>query len=554
MISKKLNDKGIVLLMIAIITLQACIPMKEKVDFILINGKVYTVNDSFQMMEAFAVKDGRFIAMGETEYIMSAYKSDVVYDAGNHPVYPGLIDGHSHFYGYGENLYRYADLKGTHSFDEVLERLKAHYSAHPSEWILGRGWDQNDWEGQRFPDNEALENLFSDKKILLIRIDGHASLASKAALEAAGINKNTVVPGGEVVLNESGNPSGILIDNADQAVKNLVSKLTDAEKEIALLEAQQNCFAVGLTSVTDAGLPYQTIELIRKLQNEGKLKIRINAWIDPDKETMEYYLPRGPQVTDLLTVNAVKMYADGALGSRGAKLLQPYTDEPSKTGLILHDSSFYEEVARQAYNAGFQVNMHAIGDSAVRFVLDLYASFLNDKNDRRWRVEHSQVVHSEDFDLYGQYNIIPSIQSTHATSDMGWAGDRLGSERLKGAYAQKQLLEQNGWIVNGTDFPIEGINPVGTFFSAVFRKNLEGFPENGFQMENALTREEALRSMTIWAAKGSFEENLKGSIEKGKLADFVIFNRDIMEVSEQDVLECKPLVVYSSGVKVFGQN
>ncbi|MDO8898848.1 MAG: amidohydrolase, partial [Bacteroidales bacterium] len=409
----------------------------------------------------------------------------------------------------------------------------------------------NNWEIIEFPDNELLEKYFPEKKILLIRVDGHASVASKAALLAAGIDAKTKVAGGEVLLNKNGQPSGVLIDNADLAVKALVPKLTQAEKTTALLEAQEKCFAVGLSSVVDAGLPYQTIELIRDLQMDGQLKMKINAMIDPDDATLDFYLPGGKQFSERLSITAVKMYADGALGSRGAKLLQPYSDENNKTGLILHDNDFYQRISQRAYEAGFQVNMHAIGDSAVRFVLDLYSSNLKEKNDRRWRVEHAQVVHPEDFDTFEKYSIIPSIQSTHATSDMRWAIDRLGVERIKGAYAQQDLLAQNGWIINGTDFPIEGINPINTFFAAVFRKDETGYPEGGFQMENALSREQALRSMTIWAAKGTFEENIKGSIEPGKYADFVILDRDIMEVEEKLVPNTKVLTLYISGERVY---
>lgn len=538
------------IMVLGLVSILACSPMKQKADLILYNGTVYTVDNQFTIAQAFAIKDGRFIAVGSNNDILAKYESDRMIDAGGEAVYPGLIDGHCHFYGYAENLFRYAELAGSKSFEEVLQRIESHIQHHPSEWILGRGWDHNLWEVQQFPDNELLEERFPGKKILLIRVDGHASLASKEALKAAGISASTKVKGGEVQLNSKGQPSGILIDKADQAIKDLIPKLSDAEKKAALLEAQQKCFSVGLTSVTDAGLPYTTIELIRSMQVEGQLKMRISMMIDPDEATLNYYLPKGPEIGDHLSITAVKMYADGALGSRGAKLLEPYSDNPSNSGLILYDDAFYYSVAKRAYDAGFQVNMHAIGDSAVRKVLQLYAAMLGGKNDRRWRVEHAQIVHPDDFKYFSEYSIIPSIQSTHATSDMKWAIDRVGAERLKGAYAQKQLLEQNGWLINGTDFPIEGISPFQTFFAAVFRKDADYYPANGFQMENALSREEALRSITIWAAKGSFEENLKGSIETGKLADFVILNIDLMKAPEEEVLNATVLQLFSGGASV----
>lgn len=540
------------LILAVIAAFYSCNPMeKQTVDLILLNGKVYTVDAAFTQAEAFAVKDGRFVAVGSNADIEKAYTSSQYYDAGGQAVYPGLIDGHCHFYGYGENLFRYADLFGTQSFEEVIQRLEQHAASHPSDWILGRGWDHNLWNPQMFPENSLLEKHFPGKKIYLGRVDGHAALVSKAALELAGIQATTKVQGGEVLLSDSGQPTGMLIDNASDAVKSLIPKLTDSEKEAAMLEAQKNCFAVGLTSVVDAGLPYPTIELIRKMQTEGRLTMRINSMIDPDDATMDYYMPHGPFTSDNLTIRSVKLYADGALGSRGAKMKAPYCDDPEKTGLILFDTAFYKNVMQKAYNAGFQVNMHAIGDEAVRFVLDLYGEFLKGKNDRRWRIEHAQIVDPADFELFGKYNIIPSIQSTHATSDMGWAQERVGPERIKGAYAQKQLLEQNGWLVNGTDFPIENINPLLTYYAAVFRKDLQGLPENGFQPENALSREEALRSITIWAAKGSFEEAIKGSIEPQKLADFVVLDHDLSTATEKEVLSTKPIAVFMSGKKVF---
>lgn len=530
----------------------SCTPMeKQTVDLILLNGRVYTVDSAFSTAEAFAVKDGRFVAVGTNAEIEKAYTSDQYYDAGRKAVYPGLIDGHCHFYGYGENLFRYADLFGAKSFDEVIQRLEQHANSHPSDWILGRGWDHNLWNPQVFPENALLEKHFPGKKIYLGRVDGHAALASKAALEMAGIHAQTKIQGGEVLLSADGQPTGMLIDNAGEAIKALIPKLTDSEKEAAMLEAQKNCFAVGLTSVVDAGLPYQTIELIRKMQTEGRLTMRLNTMIDPDDATMDYYMPNGPFTSDHLTIRSVKLYADGALGSRGAKMKAPYSDDPQKTGLILFDTSFYKKVMQKAYDAGFQVNMHAIGDEAVHYVLNLYGGFLQVKNDRRWRIEHAQIVDPADFELFGKYNIIPSIQSTHATSDMGWADERVGPERIKAAYAQKQLLEQNGWLVNGTDFPIENISPLLTYYAAVFRKDLQGQPEDGFQMENALSREEALRSITIWAAKGSFEEDVKGSIEPQKLADFVVLDHDLSTATDKEVLQTKPIVVFSSGKKVF---
>jgi hypothetical protein len=304
------------------------------------------------------------------------------------------------------------------------------------------------------------------------------------------------------------------------------------------MKAQENCMAVGLTSVTDAGLDIATIELIDSLQQSGQLKMHVNAMVNPDDETMDYFMLQGVIDKERLTVRSVKIYADGALGSRGAKLIEPYTDDPSNTGLILENDDFYRHVCQKSYEAGYQVCCHAIGDGGVRHILDIYSEYLKGKNDLRWRIEHSQTVDEADIQRYGEFSVIPSIQTTHCTSDMDWADERLG-ERIKNAYAYQQLLQQNGWVINGTDFPIEDISPIYTFYAAVARKHLDGTPADGFQMENALTREQALRSITIWVAKGCFLEARKGSIEVGKDADFVILDRDLMTVEEQDIPEAK---------------
>jgi predicted amidohydrolase YtcJ len=529
----------------------ACNPPKHKVDLIVHNAKIYTVDTDFSIADAFAITDGKFVAIGSEKEILAVYESDKTLDANGKAIFPGFIDGHCHFFGYGENLIRYADLAGSTSFDEIISRLKEHAAAHPSDWLLGRGWDQNRWPDKNFPDNKILEEHFPGKRIFLIRIDGHAVLASKAALEAAGIDSKSEIDGGEVLLRPDGSPSGILIDKAEEPVKALIPLLSENEQIDALLAAQDSCFSKGLSGVADAGLSLAKIKLIERLQQEGRLKMKINAMLNPDSVTMGYFMPKGPQFGERLSVTAVKMYADGALGSRGAWLLEPYNDDPSNTGIKLHTDAFYENVCKQAYDHGFQVNMHAIGDAANRYVLNLYSRYLPKDNDRRWRIEHAQVVHPDDFNMFGKYNIIPSVQSTHATSDMLWVPDRIGNERIKGAYAQSQLLRQNGWLVNGTDFPIEDIDPLKTFYAAVFRKNLEGVPQQGFQMENALSREDALRSITIWAAKGNFEEAIKGSIEAGKAADFVILDTDIMNATEAQILETKVKLLSVSGEIVF---
>ena len=520
-----------------ILTFMNSCNQKTPVDLIVHNANIYTVDNDFSKAQAFAVKDGKFFAVGDEKTIMGQYAAKETIDAQGDAVYPGFMDGHCHFTGYGENLIRWADLKGCLSFDEVIERLKTHDSLYPSEWLLGRGWDQNLWEVAEFPDNEKLAEVFPDKKVLLTRVDGHAVLVSKEVLELAGINEETKMDGGMAIIKE-GRCSGVLLDNLADAAKALVPKMENELRVQALLKAQEDCMAVGLTSVTDAGQDIATIELIDSLQQTGQLKMHVNAMVNPDDETMNHFMRQGVIDKERLTVRSVKIYADGALGSRGAKLLEPYSDDPSNTGLIVESDDFYRHVCQKAYDAGYQVCCHAIGDGGVHHILDIYSEYLKGKNDLRWRIEHSQVVDEADFQRYGEFSVIPSIQTTHCTSDMDWADERLG-ERIKNAYAYQCLLQQNGWVVNGTDFPIEDISPIYTFYAAVARKHLDGTPAEGFQMENALTREQALRSITIWVAKGCFLEGRKGSIEVGKDADFVILDRDLMTVAEDQIPTAK---------------
>jgi len=536
-------------LLLSLIIFTGC-NMREKADFILINGLVYTVDSSFTTKQAFAVGNGLFLATGTNEEILKSFESELVIDAGGKPVLPGLIDGHCHFYGYALGLHQSINLKGTRSFDEVLQLLRNYHANHPNVWILGMGWDQNDWEQKEFPDKSMLDQLFPENPVVLTRVDGHAVLANREALRIAGITAQTKVDGGDVILKD-GEQTGILLDNAADLMKGAIPEDENLQKESALLDAQLDCFKVGLTSVVDAGLDFETIRMIDSLQQSGKLKMRINAMLSPTDQNIREFIEKGAFQKERLTVNSIKLYADGALGSRGALLLEPYSDDPGNYGLRLSSPGYLRDILAKAYDKNFQVNTHCIGDSANRMMLQLYGEVLKGPNDRRWRIEHAQVVHPDDFKLFAKFNIIPSIQSTHCTSDMYWAESRLGTDRIKGAYAYKKLLQQNGWLVNGTDFPIEEINPLLTFYAAVARMSENGYPEGGFQIENALSREEALRSMTIWAAKGSFEEDIKGSIEPGKFADFVILEKDIMTINQAEIPSIKVLKTYLNGELVF---
>jgi predicted amidohydrolase YtcJ len=542
----------------------SCRFQSEEADLIIHNATIYTVDENFSIAEAMAVKEGRIIAVGPEREILNKYSTKEKIDAMKRPVYPGFIDAHCHFLGYGESLQK-VDLTGTKSFEEVIEKIqdiKQVIEPHPEPaegaapepaegWLTGRGWDQNDWEVKQFPGNKMLDSLFPDIPVFLKRVDGHAALANSEALKRAGITTATEIPGGIIEV-KNGQLTGMLIDNAVDFVEKKIPLFSREQKTKALLDAQQNCFAAGLTTVSDAGLPSSDIFLMDDLQKAGELKMRVYAMLDGNNpDSLKKFLDIKPFKTDRLNVRAFKLYADGALGSRGALLLEEYSDKPGHYGLPINTGDYLAETAKMLNEKGFQMCTHAIGDSAVRMMLNIYAEVLKGTNDKRWRIEHCQVVNPDDLEKFSQYNIIPSVQPTHATSDMYWAEERLGEERVKNAYAYKELFEQNKMLALGTDFPVENISPLKTFYAAVFRMDEKGYPGHGFQVKDALTREEALKGMTIFAAIAGFEENEKGSLEKGKFADFVILDTDIMSAPPEQILKAKVLSTYINGEKVF---
>jgi predicted amidohydrolase YtcJ len=531
-----------------LVTLLSC-SQKEKADLLVFNATIYTVDSAFSTAEAMVVSEGKIVATGKKDELEKNYDTKEKLDAEGKFIYPGFIDAHAHFVGYGNSLQR-VNLVDTKSWDEVLERTKTFAAENPNGWLLGRGWDQNDWVAKDFPTNEKLNELFPGRPVLLTRIDGHAAIANQKALELAGVKPGDKLTGGEVEV-KNNKLTGILIDNAVDLVSDKIPAQTKEEFIEALKDAQKNCFAVGLTTIDDCGLGFEAVEGIKAMQANGDLKMRLYVMLSDAKPNYDYLEKTGIIKTDKLNVRSIKVYADGALGSRGACLLQPYADKPGWFGFLLSSQAHFDSVANYISQKGWQMCTHAIGDSGNRTILNIYAKYLKGKNDLRWRIEHSQVVNKNDFKLFGDNSIIPSVQPTHATSDMYWAGDRLGAERVKGAYAFKDLMNQNGWIPLGTDFPVENISPFKTFYAAVIRKDAKGWPEGGYQIENALTREQTLRGMTIWAAKANFEEHEKGSLEKGKFADFIILDKDIMKADEKELLNIKVVKTFLGGERVY---
>jgi predicted amidohydrolase YtcJ len=521
---------------------------KTSTDMIIKNARIYSVNEGFEIFESMVIDDGKVLVVGTDDDISTNYKGREVIDLNGKAVFPGLIDPHCHFYGYGASLQE-ANLFGTASYEEVLSRLKEHAANFTEGWITGMGWDQNDWVVKEFPDKAELDELFPDRPVLIRRIDGHAALANSKALELAGINGPVKVEGGEVVVKD-GEPTGILVDNAIDMVRKNIPEPTPEQINNSLLAAQEKCFAVGLTSVHDAGLDKNIIQAIDSLQSSGELKMNIYAMLSPTKENFEEYMYKGIYKTDKLHVASIKLYADGALGSRGALLLDDYSDDPGNKGLLVAPEAWLKEMAELADSSGYQVNTHCIGDGANRLILNLYAEILKEKNDKRWRIEHAQIVHPDDVKLFGEYSIVPSIQTTHATSDMYWADERLGV-RINYAYTFQSLLQENGWLPNGSDFPIEDINPLLGFYAGVVRKDTKGYPEGGFLPDEVLTREQALKAMTIWAAMAAFEENESGSLEPGKKANFVVLDRDIMLAPENELYNTKVLETWIDGERVY---
>lgn len=526
----------------------SCAPDKIPADLLVKNATIYTVNEAFDTASAFVVKDGKILEVGKKPALELKYNVTATYDAQGKTIVPGLIDAHAHLYNLGRTMQQ-VDLVGTTSFEDVVTKTVAFQKEKKLDFILGRGWDQNDWDVQEFPTNEMLDALFPQTPVALTRVDGHAMVANSKALEMAGITAETKLAGGEVVL-EDGKLTGVLIDTPMNLVYATVPEPSLATMKSNLKEAEQVCLSYGLTTLDDAGLSIKVIKAIQELQDSEELSLRVYAMVSNTPENLDHFLSKGIIKTDRLNVRSVKVYADGALGSRGAALREPYSDKHHHFGAMITDVNALEKLAARISAAGYQMNTHAIGDSANIATIRAYQKVLQGKDDARWRIEHAQVVTPSDFKNFSN-NIIPSIQPTHATSDMYWAEDRVGAERIKGAYAYKSLLENAGLVALGTDFPVERVNPMHTFYAAVARKDLKQYPEGGYRKEEGLSRAETLRGMTIWAAYANFEEAEKGSIEVGKFADFTVLEKDIMQIAEDSIPNVRTIATFINGTKVF---
>jgi predicted amidohydrolase YtcJ len=528
-------------------------------DLIVIADRIYTSDSTQPVVRGLAARGGRIVFIGDsaTAWAWRGTQTTVLALPGR-TVLPGLIDAHAHLLGLGEAL-RNVDLTGASSYDEVIRRVAARAERlPPGSWIRGRGWDQNRWPDKRFPIHDQLSKAVPNHAVVLERVDGHAVLANARAMALAKVDSTTPDPEGGRIERKSGSraPTGVFVDNAEGLIARAEPPLTDGDIRQALTLAAKEANRWGLVSVHDAGEPERVIAQLEELASTGKLPLRVYAMVADDSAGLAHAFARGPR-SDLydghLWVRSVKLYADGALGSRGAALLAPYSDDPGNSGLVVTPPAHLESVAERALRAGFQVCTHAIGDRGNRIALDAYEAALRrvPTKDHRFRVEHAQVLSPADIPRFARLGVIPSMQTTHQTSDMPWAEARVGPERIKGAYAWRSLLSTGVIIANGTDFPVEAVSPLLTFHAAISRQNPDNQPPGGWYPDQRMTREEALKSMTIWAAYAGFQEGVMGSLRPGKYADFVVLDHDIMTMPAERILSTNVEATYVGGVAVY---
>jgi predicted amidohydrolase YtcJ len=533
-------------------------PASKPADLLVTNARIYTADDTRPVVEAIAIRDGRVLFAGSKRgATVLAGPATRVLDMGGRTVIPGMTDAHAHLLGLGTAL-RTVDLTGTTSYAEVVARVAARAREVPAgTWIIGRGWDQNRWADARFPTHEALDAAVPDHPVALERIDGHATLANARAMRAACVTAETKVPtGGRIERVAGGAPSGVFVDNATGRIDRAVPAPTRDELRASVLAAVKEANRWGLTAIHDAGVTRPVIEIYEELARAGRFDLRDYVMVSDDSASLDYYFRRGPRSAlydGRVSVRAIKLYADGALGSRGAALLTPYSDDPHNVGLLVSSPEHLERQTERALRAGFQVATHAIGDRGNRNVLDAYAKALAavPVADPRLRVEHAQVLSPEDIPRFADLGVIPSMQASHQTSDMGWAERRVGSERIRGAYAWRSLLRTGVVIPNGSDFPVERVNPLISFHSAVTRQDADNLPPGGWYPDQRMTRDEALKAMTIWPAYASFQDSVAGSLSPGKYADFVVLDQDIMEVPPERILATRVMATWLGGKPVY---
>ena len=530
------------ILILAILLISAC-QKKESVDLIVKAEAIYT-GDSLKA-NAIAIRDGRVVAVADAEDLVSKYKAAEMHVYKGF-IYPGFNDAHAHFLGYAQGLGQ-VQLFGTHSWAECLARLQDFAKDYDGDYIQGRGWDQNDWEDKQFPTKSALDSLFPNIPVLLTRIDGHAAIVNQAALDYAGITENTLVDGG-LIRKEAGRITGVLVDNAVDLVEFPVE---DKERLRELvLQAQTNCLDAGISSITDAGLKREDLEFLQEMSEAGDLKLRMNMMVSDDSASLAYYLSQAPIEGERFRIKSAKFYLDGALGSRGALMMEPYSDDPGNYGLQLKPTTYFEMMADSLARLGWQMCVHAIGDSANRLAVDIFSKANQGNDDHRWRIEHAQIVHPEDQKKMAAAHILPSIQPTHATSDMYWAKDRIG-ERIDYAYVAKSFLDMGLPLPLGTDFPVEEIYPMNTLRSAMLRMDVDGFPPGGFRPMEALSFDEAIAGMTQGGAYASFEEKVKGKLSAGYYADFVVFDKDLSKLQAGEFRSTKPVALAIGGEVLY---
>ena len=518
----------------------------QAADLAVSGARIYTLGSGNEVVSAIAVKDGRILAAADdiARFVGPATRR---IDARGAVIVPGLIDSHAHMRALGESL-EILDLRETRSPEQAAEAVRrAAAERKPGEWIRGGGWDQTRWPGREFPNAELLSKAAPANPVYLTRVDGHAAWVNRKALEIAGIDSSTPDPPGGRIL------PGVLVDRAQDLVARHIPGDSERLIERRLERAARECARLGITTAHDAGIPAGDLAAYRRLIAAHKLPVRVYAMIGGEGALWREFLARGPEIGDRLTVRAIKLVADGALGSRGAALLAPYSDEPSNSGLLILKQSDLERVARTALAHGFQVATHAIGDRANRAALAAYGAALQGPNDRRFRIEHAQVVAAADFALFAKYSIVASIQATHATSDMRWAEARVGRERIAGAYAWRRFLSLGVPLANGSDFPVEDPNPLWGFYASITRQDRDGEPASGWYPDQRLTREEALRSWTLGGAYAAFEEKSKGSLEPGKLADFIMLSRDIMTIPPREIAGARVKMTVVGGEIVYSE-